>query len=183
MANRPYMIISNKKQEGCIWWKWQKKLAQMSRKRKHKRHYNTRDYLGQEMYDYIRDNWSHWKRNKSVKEELWKPYQENIQQIRYKWQLPLEPHILQGKYCSLKLEVWAVGPEENYHKEKACGKRRRNNSNNNNNNNNKSPDFHIKHWRSSFILLRKYILHIINKNQRPSWKMTTTNSVGIQPYY
>jgi hypothetical protein len=28
-----------------------------------------------------------------------------------------------------------VGPEENYHKEKACGKRRRNSNNNNNNNN------------------------------------------------
>ena len=39
----------------------------------------TQDYLGREMYDYIRNKWSHRKSNKRVKEEFWKPYQENIQ--------------------------------------------------------------------------------------------------------
>jgi hypothetical protein len=79
MANRPDMIISNKKQKGCVMIELSIQAGTNVTKRKYKRHYNTRDYLEPEMYDYIRNNWSHRKGDKRVKEEFWEPYQENIQ--------------------------------------------------------------------------------------------------------
>jgi hypothetical protein len=36
-------------------------------------------------------------------------YRENIQQTHYSRQLYLEQHTQYGKYCSVTLEVWAVG--------------------------------------------------------------------------
>ena len=52
-----------------------------------------------EMYDYTRNNWSHWNSNEKLKENL-----EAVPGKHYKRQLYLEHHTQYGKYCSVKLE-------------------------------------------------------------------------------
>jgi hypothetical protein len=45
-----------------------------------------------EMYDNTGNNWRYQNSNKTFEGKIWKPYQENIQQIRYNRQLYWEHH-------------------------------------------------------------------------------------------
>jgi hypothetical protein len=81
MANRSDMIISNKKTERIRMIELAIRAGTNVTKKETQKTllYNTRYYLEHSMYYYIRNNWSHRKSNKRVREEFWKPYHVNFQ--------------------------------------------------------------------------------------------------------
>ena len=60
------------------------------------------------MYDYTSNNWSHWNSNKKLKEQFGsctrKTFDRFTTKDSYTWNITQY-----GKYCSVKLEAWAVG--------------------------------------------------------------------------